>query len=94
MNIVEHVIEIYNVYVVRDQGLCADFDVKIAVDGAVSPEDTFVTDTQVSLVAADPAVVAEVHPAAQHDPPVAGAPLEDHILPEKNETLGHYLRIP
>ena len=93
VDVVVHVVEVADVDPVGHDRALAELDVEVAVDRVVAAEDALVADAQRALVRAQPVLVADVHPAPEDEPRVAGAGEELDALADEDHALGDDVRV-
>src|SRR5690606_21072749 len=87
------VVEVADVHPVGHQRGVTDLDVQVAVVRVLPAEHRFVADAQRTLVAADGVAVADVHPLADLQPPVAGPAVQLDVLAEEHHAAQHHVRV-
>lgn len=84
IDVLSDMIEIADVYPIRDDRRGTDFNVQVTIHGVVSTEDAFIADSHRSFVTAEPIVIADMHPPAKDDAAIVGPNAKAHVPPQKN----------
>src|SRR5437588_12298556 len=78
-------VEVADVDPVREYAVVPDLDVHVAVDRVLRTEDDLVADAQIAFVTPNRVALADEHPPAEGEPPVALARVQLDLRPEEDE---------